>query len=78
MSHLKRIRLELARAAGSPEGEPNYGYEFVAPVDASDRLVQRAFFHFYVSRSHRGLNFSQLIALCAARPLIELLAALRR
>jgi len=38
VSHLKRIRLELARAAGSPEGEPNYGYEFVAPVDASDRL----------------------------------------
>jgi hypothetical protein len=30
---LKKVRLELARAAGSPSGNPNDGYEFVAPLD---------------------------------------------
>lgn len=30
---LKRIRLELARTAEFPEGSPQHGYEFVAPLD---------------------------------------------
>ncbi len=29
---LKTIRLELARTAEYPEGNPNHGYEFVAPL----------------------------------------------
>ena len=40
--HLRKIRLELARVAGSPGGNPNYGYEFVAPVDGKDRLDAEA------------------------------------
>jgi hypothetical protein len=39
---LKRIRLELARTLGSPEGNPNYGYEFVAPLDNEGRLDEDA------------------------------------
>jgi len=40
--HLKKIRLELARVAGSPGGNPNYGYEFVAPLDDKGRLDAEA------------------------------------
>jgi hypothetical protein len=40
--HLKKIRLELARVPGSPGGNPNYGYEFVAPLDENDRLDAKA------------------------------------
>jgi hypothetical protein len=36
---LKKIRLELARTAESPEGNRNCGYEFIAPLDAKGRLV---------------------------------------
>lgn len=32
---LKRIRIELARDHDYPEGSPNCGYEFVAPLDGS-------------------------------------------
>jgi hypothetical protein len=39
---LKKIRLELARVTGSPGGNPNYGYEFVAPLDEKDRLDAEA------------------------------------
>jgi hypothetical protein len=39
---LRRIRLELGRLAGSPGGNPNYGYEFVAPLDAEGRLDAEA------------------------------------
>jgi hypothetical protein len=39
---LKRIRLELARSVGAPEGNPNYGYEFVAPLDDEGRLDAEA------------------------------------
>jgi hypothetical protein len=31
---LKRIRLELARTKEFPEGNPNCGYEFIAPLKA--------------------------------------------
>jgi hypothetical protein len=40
--HLRRIRLELGRLAGSPGGNPNYGYEFVAPLDDEGRLDAEA------------------------------------
>jgi hypothetical protein len=35
---LKRIRLELARTKEFPQGNPNYGYEFVAPLKADGLL----------------------------------------
>jgi hypothetical protein len=35
---LKKIRLELARDPDFPEGSNEHGYEFVAPVNAEDRL----------------------------------------
>ena len=35
---LKRIRLELARGAGFPEGSPAHGYEFIAPLTADGHL----------------------------------------
>lgn len=35
---LKRIKLTLARSKEFPEGSRHYGYEFVAPLDASDRI----------------------------------------
>lgn len=30
---LKRVRLELARTTGYPEGSSGHGYEFIAPID---------------------------------------------
>lgn len=33
-----RIRLELAREEGHPEGDRNTGYEFAAPLDSEGRL----------------------------------------
>lgn len=35
---LKKVRLELARNPQHPEGNPNIGYEFVAPLDGGDRI----------------------------------------
>ena len=35
---LKKIRLELARTAEVPYGNPACGYEFKAPLDAAGRL----------------------------------------
>ncbi len=35
---LKNIRLELARTKEFPEGNPNCGYEFVAPLDAKGHI----------------------------------------
>lgn len=35
---LKKIRLELARDRDFPEGSRHHGYEFVAPLDADDRI----------------------------------------
>ncbi len=35
---LKRIRLELARTEEFPEGSPDRGYEFVAPLTADDHI----------------------------------------
>ncbi|MGB8275505.1 MAG: hypothetical protein WCF16_09595 [Alphaproteobacteria bacterium] len=37
MTFLK-IRLELARSPGFPDGSRNHGYEFVAPLDEQGRL----------------------------------------
>jgi hypothetical protein len=35
---LKTIRLELARTADHPEGDPRHGYEFSAPLDPGGRI----------------------------------------
>ena len=35
---LKRIKLTLARSKEFPEGSREYGYEFIAPLDANDRI----------------------------------------
>ena len=35
---LKRIRLELARTKDHPDGSPNCGYEFKAPLDGQGRI----------------------------------------
>jgi len=35
---LKVIRLELARDAGHPEGNPQHGYEFAAPLDEEGHI----------------------------------------
>jgi hypothetical protein len=39
---LKKIRLELARTADAPEGDPRCGYEFIAPLDVKGQLDARA------------------------------------
>jgi hypothetical protein len=39
---LKKIRLELARNADTPEGDRRCGYEFIAPLDAQGHLDARA------------------------------------
>ena len=36
---LKKVRLELARMTGFPEGSSERGYEFVAPLDADGHLM---------------------------------------
>lgn len=39
LSHdFKRIRLELARSKDFPNGSSTHGYEFVAPLDARERI----------------------------------------
>jgi hypothetical protein len=35
---LSRVRLELARSKEHPDGDPHFGYEFVAPLDAGGHL----------------------------------------
>lgn len=35
---LSKIRLELARNPGFPDGDPNIGYEFEAPLDAAGHI----------------------------------------
>lgn len=42
---LTRIRLELARSAGQPAGNPEIGYEFVAPLDTEGHLDLDAWHH---------------------------------
>ncbi len=39
---LSKIRLELARTANHPNGDPNHGYEFVAPLDAEGHIDAEA------------------------------------
>ena len=36
--HLRRIKLELARSKGHPDGELGQGYDFVAPLDAQGHI----------------------------------------
>lgn len=38
MTQFHHVRLELAREAGHPAGNPTDGYDFVAPLDADGRL----------------------------------------
>lgn len=42
---LKKIRLELARTPNHPEGSSNYGYEFVAPLDAAGHIDLDGYHH---------------------------------
>ena len=35
---LMKIRLELGRTEGFPEGDPNHGYEFFAPLTAEGHI----------------------------------------
>ena len=37
-SHMKRIRLNLARSKEFPSGSSRHGYEFVAPLDAKGHI----------------------------------------
>lgn len=45
---LKKIRLELARTKEAPEGDPNCGYEFIAPLDAAGHFDEETW------RNHRN------------------------
>lgn len=45
----RRIRLDLAREPGHPVGDRGYGYVFVAPLDADDRIDPELW------RAHREL-----------------------
>lgn len=38
MTQFHHVRLELAREAGNPVGDPTDGYDFVAPLDSDGRL----------------------------------------
>jgi hypothetical protein len=40
-AQFRRIRIELAREAGHPEGDPGVAYVIVAPLDANDRIDAR-------------------------------------
>lgn len=40
---LFNIRLELARNPGAPAGDPNHGYDLVAPLDAAGKLDAATF-----------------------------------
>ena len=40
---MKQIRLELARSAAFPAGDPRHGYLFRAPLAADGRLNEREF-----------------------------------
>jgi len=48
-AEFRRIRLELAREPGHPEGSRATGYEIIAPLDADRRLSPELW------RKHRGL-----------------------
>jgi hypothetical protein len=39
MTRLHHIRMELARDAGAPDGDPGVGYDLVLPLDESRRLA---------------------------------------
>jgi hypothetical protein len=43
VSLLRRVRLELAREPGHPDGSRNIGYEFIAPVSDDGRILEDAF-----------------------------------
>ncbi len=47
--NLKKIRLELARTKEAPEGDPNCGYEFIAPLDAAGQFDE------HMWRQHRDV-----------------------
>lgn len=42
---LKKIRLELARIPEFPEGSPECGYEFTAPLNRAGKLDARQWMH---------------------------------
>ena len=50
--HLRRIRLELARATGHPDGDAGQGYDFVAPLDSASHISLEGW------KRERGLCFA--------------------
>lgn len=38
-THLRRIRLDLARAPGFPEGSHAHGYDFIAPIGEDGHIM---------------------------------------
>lgn len=59
-NNFRRIKLELAREPGHPEGASAIGYDFVAPLDAEARLDAAAWRDHKeacrVLRSHEGVT----------------------
>ncbi len=49
--HMRKIRLERARAQGHPEGEPGEGYDITAPLDDAGHISLEGW------RSQRALCF---------------------
>jgi len=49
--HMRKIRLERARAKGHPQGEPGEGYDLVAPLDDAGHISLEGW------RSQRALCF---------------------
>jgi len=49
--HMRKLRLERARAKGHPEGEPGEGYDLVAPLDDTGHISVEGW------RSKRALCF---------------------
>ena len=43
--NFRRIRLELAREPGHPEGSNKHGYTFLAPLDAHSRIDAETYKH---------------------------------
>jgi hypothetical protein len=56
---LRRVRLELAREPGHPEGSQNIGYEFIAPVSDEGRILANVYAHLKDRCRVRRFNASE-------------------
>ena len=61
---LNRIRLELARTDGFPEGSNRHGYEFVAPLDGKGHIDPRNRKTRSVAAPVRGWPFFEVDQCC--------------